>query len=117
MGDGTPTLRFIDPNDFSVVREVAVIGPNGPVQRLNELEYVRGEVWANVWYEDYIVRIDPETGRVVGTIDLGSLYPAQLRGREQVANGIAFDPTDGRIFVTGKNWPQLFEIRLVPVEN
>lgn len=117
MSDGTPILRFIDPSDFSVVRELEVRGPNGPVERLNELEYVRDEVWANVWYEDVIVRIDPESGDVLGTIDLGSIYPAGLRGREQVANGIAFAPDTNKVFVTGKNWPQLFEIRLVPADD
>ena len=114
MSDGSATLRFMDPEDFSVVRELEVRGPDGPVERLNELEFVRGEVWANVWYEDVIVRIDPASGAVVGTIDVSGLYPAALRGPEQVANGIAFDASSGRIFVTGKNWPRLFEIRLSP---
>jgi glutamine cyclotransferase len=117
LSDGTPTLRFLEPEDFSVVREVEVTGPNGPVARLNELEYINGEVWANIWYEDRIVRINPETGAVVGTIDVSGIYPAALRSSEEVANGIAYDERNGKIFVTGKNWPQLFEIRLVPAET
>jgi glutamine cyclotransferase len=113
LSDGTASLRFLDPEDFAVARTVDVTGPNGPVERLNELEYIRGEVWANVWYEDRIVRIDPQTGTVTGTVDLSGIYPAALRGSEEVANGIAFDADEDKIFVTGKNWPQLFEIRLV----
>mgnify|MGYP001820302048 CR=1 FL=1 len=113
LSDGTATLRFLDPTSFEVMRELEVTGPDGPVHRLNELEYVRGEIWANVWYEDFIVRIDPETGAVAGVIDLSGIYPAQLRDREEVANGIAFDTDNERIYVTGKNWPQLYEIRLV----
>lgn len=113
LSDGTATLRFIDPEDFSVAREVEVVGADGPVARLNELEYIRGEVWANIWYEDRIVRIDPATGAVTGTIDLSGIYPIVLRGSEEVANGIAFDADTQKIFVTGKNWPQLYEIRLV----
>jgi len=117
LSDGTPTLRFLDPNDFSVIRTLEVTGPNGPVARLNELEYIRGEVWANIWYEDVIVRIDPATGAVTGTVDVSRTYPAALRGSEAVANGIAFDAESGKIYVTGKNWPQLFEIRLVAADD
>jgi len=117
LSDGTPTLRFLDPSDFSVVRTLDVTGPNGPVTRLNELEYIRGEVWANIWYEDVIVRIDPATGAVTGTVDVSRTYPAALRGSEAVANGIAFDADAEKIYVTGKNWPQLFEIRLVAADD
>lgn len=117
LSDGSSRLRFIDPESFEVVRIVEVIGPDGPVQRLNELEYIRGEVWANVWYEDFIVRIDPETGTVSGIVDLSALYPATMRSREAVANGIAFDASEERIYVTGKNWPQLYEITLVASER
>jgi glutaminyl-peptide cyclotransferase len=117
LSDGTATLRFLDPADFTVVREVTVAGPNGPLERLNELEYIRGEIWANVWYEDFIVRIDPDSGEVTGTVDLSNVYPAALRSSEEVANGIAFDASDGRIYVTGKNWPELYEIRLVAAED
>ncbi len=117
LSDGTATLRFLDPRNFEVVRTLEVTGPNGPVRRLNELEYVRGEIWANVWYEDIIVRIDPDSGAVSGIIDLSAIYPAGLRGREEVANGIAFDADAEKIYVTGKNWPQLYEIELVAPED
>ena len=75
------------------------------------------EIWANVWHQDYIVRIEPETGLVIGTIDLTGFSPAALLGPEDVANGIAFDARSERIFVTGKRWPQLYEIRLVPAQD
>jgi glutaminyl-peptide cyclotransferase len=114
LSDGTPVLRFLDPDTFEVRRTLQVTGSEGPVQRLNELEYVDGEIWANVWYEDFIVRIDPANGRVVGTIDVSSLYPATARDREAVANGIAYDPASSRLFLTGKYWPTLFEVELVP---
>jgi glutamine cyclotransferase len=113
LSDGTSTLRFLDPENFEVVRTVEVVGPDGPISRLNELEYIRGEVWANIWYQDTIVRIDPQTGTVSGVIDLSAVYPQTLRAREAVANGIAFDASEQRIYVTGKYWPQLYEIRLV----
>lgn len=113
LSDGTATLRFLDPDSFEVVREIDVIGPNGPIRRLNELEYIRGEVWANVWYEDIIVRIDPDTGAVSGIVDLSAVYPAALRDREEVANGIAYDPSEQKIYVTGKYWPRIYEIRLI----
>jgi glutamine cyclotransferase len=117
LSDGTATLRFLDPGSFEVVRELEVNGPAGPVRRLNELEFIEGEIWANVWYEDLIVRIDPQTGNVTGTVDLSSVYPPTLRGREEVANGIAFDAAEQRIYITGKNWPQLYEIRLVAPDD
>ena len=113
LSDGTATLRFLDPDSFSVIRELEVVGPNGPVSRLNELEYIRGEIWANGWYEESIVRIDPESGEVVGVVDASQVYPAELRGREEVVNGIAFDSSEEKIYITGKNWPQIHEIRLV----
>ena len=117
LSDGTATLRFLDPVTFEVVRELEVRDTDGPVHRLNELEFIRDQIWANVWYEDFIVRIDPTTGAVAGIVDLAGIYPTELRGREEVANGIAFDSDDDRIFVTGKNWPQLYEIRLVSVAD
>lgn len=117
LSDGTSVIRFLDPVDFRVVRQIDVKGPNGPVSRLNELEFVRGEIWANVWYEDFIVRIDPNTGEVTGMVDLSAVYPSALRGREEVANGIAYDATAQKIYITGKNWPQLHEIRLVAPED
>jgi glutaminyl-peptide cyclotransferase len=110
MSDGTATLYFWDPHTLAEIGRVVVVGLDGPVPRLNELEYVNGEVWANVWLTDEIVRIDPATGRVVGVIDLAGLRPAAAAGADDVLNGIAYDAKNGRLFVTGKRWPTLFEI-------
>ena len=112
LSDGSANLRFLDTQSFEVTRTVQVHDESGPVVRLNELEYINGEVWANIWYSDVIVRIDPESGAVLGTIDVGGLYSSALRGREEVANGIAYDAASKKIFVTGKNWPQLYEVVL-----
>lgn len=114
VSDGTDEIRFMNPETFEVVRRIGVRWNGRAVDRLNELEYVRGEIWANVWYEDRIARISPDDGAVLGWIDIGNLYPPSARGREDVANGIAFDPESGRVLVTGKNWPQVFEIEIVP---
>lgn len=114
MSDGTSLLRFLDPETFEVVRRVRVRGPQGPIDKLNELEYVKGEVLANIWYSDRIVRISPESGEVLGWIDLGGAFPDRMRrNREEVLNGIAYDSTEDRLFVTGKNWPRLYEIEIV----
>jgi glutamine cyclotransferase len=114
MSDGTSTLRFLDPETFAVRRTVRVEDRGRPVAQLNELEYVRGEIFANVWQEDRVARIDPRTGRVTGWIDLrGLLRESDARGDEDVLNGIAYDESGDRLFVTGKLWPKLFEIRLI----
>jgi glutamine cyclotransferase len=113
MSDGSSTLRFLDSNTFATVRELRVRDDDQPVERLNELEYVDGEIWSNIWYDDRIVRISPTSGEVLGWIDLSTLYPPSARGSEAVLNGIAFDAASTRLFVTGKNWPQLFEIEVV----
>ncbi len=112
MSDGTSTLRFLDPKSLRVVRQLLVRNGGRRVANLNELEYVRGEILANIWYKDVVARISPVDGEVLGWIDLHSLVPAGLDA-ESVANGIAYDDEHDRLFVTGKNWPQLFEIRLV----
>ncbi len=112
MSDGTAVIRFIDPNTFREVRKIQVKDGNTRIKNLNELEWVDGEIWANVWYEDRIARISPKDGAVLGWIDASHIYPQSGRDREAVMNGIAFDPKSKRIFVTGKNWPNLFEIRL-----
>lgn len=117
LSDGSATLRFLSPEDFEVERTIEVHTETGPVVRLNELEYVDGEIWANIWYEDRIVRIAPDSGAVLGWIDVGQLYPQNRRDREDVANGIAYDEDSGRLLLTGKNWPQIFEVRLVPSES
>ena len=116
MSDGTSKLVFRDPRNFLKTGEVEVRDGDQPVVNLNELEYVEGEIWANVWQSDFIARIDPASGRVTGWIDLSGLLAEEDREGEpvDVLNGIAYDPATGRIFVTGKLWPKLFEIELVP---
>lgn len=116
MSDGTSTLRFLDPETLKQTGCVQVTDNGRPVDNLNELEWVKGEVLANVWQTDRIARIDPETGHVTGWIDLSGLLSSagQAEGRADVLNGIAYDATADRLFVTGKLWPRLFEIRLTP---
>ena len=115
LSDGTEQLRFLDPETFREIGRVAVADGRTPVRDLNELEYIRGEVYANVWHTDRIARISPQTGRVTRWIDLRGLLPAGYRLDPQaVLNGIAYDAAGDRLFVTGKLWPRLFEIRIVP---
>lgn len=115
MSDGTAGIRFRDPATFDVVRTIAVSENGTPVTKLNELEWVNGEIWANVWTTDKIARIDPQSGAVLGWINLAGLLPASVRsGKEDVLNGIAYDAATQRIFVTGKYWPRLYEIRIRP---
>ena len=114
MSDGTNRLRQLDPETFDVRREIEVLDGDQPVNLLNELEYIRGELWANIWQSDRLVRINPETGRVTGWVNLRGLLPAADRARGvDVLNGIAWDEAGQRLFVTGKLWPKLFEIRLI----
>jgi len=113
MSDGTQVLRFLDPESHQVVRRLSVLDQGRPVRDLNELEYIQGEVWANLWKRDLIARIDPETGAVRSYLDLSGLAPDGL-GREAVLNGIAYDAANGRLFVTGKYWPRLYQIEVVP---
>ena len=114
MSDGTSTLRFLDPATFRETSRLEVTDGRTPVTNLNELEFVRGEIYANVWQEDRIARISPQTGRVTGWIDLQGLLPGS-QGKEPVGvlNGIAHDAERDRLFVTGKLWPSLFQIILV----
>ncbi|MGH7995395.1 MAG: glutaminyl-peptide cyclotransferase [Opitutaceae bacterium] len=115
MSDGTNRIRFLDPATFAVTRTIDVTLRGQPLERLNELEYVRGQIYANIWESSFVARIDPATGRLLGLIDLfGLLQPADRDSHTDVLNGIAFDPASGRLFVTGKDWPKLFEIRLKP---
>lgn len=119
MSDGSSTLRFREPSTFEVVREINVEAFHGPVPRLNELEYVGGEIWANVWLTNLICRIDPESGQVLAWIDLTELADLERKANRgaEVLNGIAYDGEDGRVFVTGKLWSTIYEIRLVPLEE
>lgn len=111
MSDGSAELRFLDPLTFKELRRVRVTAAGRPVDQLNELEWVDGEVYANVWQTDRIARINPKTGNVTGWIDLTGLLP-QRGGADDVLNGIAYDAKARRLFVTGKLWPRLFEIQL-----
>ena len=114
LSDGSATLRFLDPNSFREIRKLTVRDENNqPISNLNELEYVHGEIYANVWHEDRVARISPKTGRVVAWIDLsGLLKPGELSDPEAVLNGLAYDGKSDRLFVTGKLWPKLFEIKV-----
>ncbi len=113
LSDGTSQIRFIDPETFQLRRTLSVRDGGQPLREINELEYVKGEIWANVWHKDMVARIDPRTGGVVGWIDLkGLLAPGEAGDPEAVLNGIAYDEAGDRLFVTGKLWPKLFEIRL-----
>ncbi len=115
MSDGTSFLHFLDPDNFKEVKRIQVHDRGLPVTLLNELEYIQGKIYANVYLTDRIVRISPKTGRVTGWIDLQGLLPATDRAQGvDVLNGIAYDAQENRIFVTGKYWPKVFEIRLVP---
>jgi glutamine cyclotransferase len=113
MSDGTSRIRFIDPVTFKVVRSIDVTLSGKPVVRLNELEWVRGVIFANVWQTDTVVVIDPATGLVTSVVDFSFLLPLDQRAGADVLNGIAFDPDHDRLFVTGKLWPKLFEVRLM----
>ena len=113
LSDGTNRIRFLDPDNFQVTKTIAVLDGHAAVQEINELEYVQGEIYANIWHDDRIARIDPKTGKVVGWINLaGLLARGEVQDEEAVLNGIAYDEASGRLFVTGKLWPKLFEIRL-----
>lgn len=113
MSDGTDELRFIDPETRAVTRRLPVRDGLRPVRWLNELEYIDGAIWANVWRSDQIVRISPISGAVTAVLDLTTLYPADERlSPEAVLNGIAHDAATGRLFVTGKYWPRLYAIQI-----
>jgi glutamine cyclotransferase len=114
LSDGSATLKYLKPATFEVTRRLTVKAGKKPIDNLNELEYINGEIWANIWHSDRIARISPETGDVLGWIDLSALWPLKERPtKEYVLNGIAYDAAEKRIFVTGKNWPKLYEIELV----
>jgi glutamine cyclotransferase len=115
MSDGTDVLRYIDPKTFRVWRQVAVRLNGQPVNMLNELEFIEGEIFANVWHTDVVVRINPADGNVVGVIDFTGIDSKETRrDPEHVLNGIAYDPIAREMFVTGKCWPKIYQIRLVP---
>jgi glutamine cyclotransferase len=115
MSDGTATLYFLDPETFERVDQVEVRDVD-PVFRLNELEYVQDAVYANIWREYRIAIIEPSSGQVTGWINLEGIQDSSTLGPEDVLNGIAYDAEEERLFVTGKRWPKLYEIELIPVE-
>lgn len=115
MSDGTPVIRVLDPKTLKIVRRVTVTAEGKPVGALNELEWVKGEIFANIWQTNAIARINPNTGAVTGWIDLSVLPDGRnTRGGDAVLNGIAYDAQAGRLFVTGKLWPRLYEVTLIP---
>ncbi len=113
MSNGSNVLQFLDPQTLEVKRSLAVFDQARPVERLNELEYINGEIFANIWRSNFIARINPETGEVNSWLNLIGIKPRQMTPDPQaVLNGIAYDAEQGRLFITGKLWPQLFEIRI-----
>jgi glutaminyl-peptide cyclotransferase len=120
MSDGTAEIRILDPKTLDEQRRISVTAEGRPVTRLNELEVVDGQIFANVWGADVIARIDPDSGNVIGWIDLTGLLPPGQRGTtnpDAVLNGIAYEPKQHRLYVTGKLWPKIFEIELVPMQH
>lgn len=113
MSDGTSQLRFIDPATFAVRRTLKVTFKGRPLRQINEIEWLGGQVLANIWMTDSVVRIDPASGKVVGVIDVSALHrDAAAFGNDQVANGIAWDARSGKLYFTGKEWPWLYQVRL-----
>jgi glutamine cyclotransferase len=113
MSDGSSKLTYLDPNSFAAVRTLSVTMDGRPIDRLNELEFIEGEIWSNVWQTNLVLRIDPGTGKVASFLNLSGILPASMRtGAEDVLNGIAYDAQRKRIFVSGKLWPRIFEIRV-----
>lgn len=120
MSDGTHVIRFINPETFETMRTIAVLDEQGkPLMQLNELEFIKGEIWANVWQKGVILRIDPNSGKLLGRIDLNKLADEQMDSSRDadVLNGIAYDEAGDRIFVTGKKWNKVFEIKVKPKES
>jgi glutamine cyclotransferase len=112
LSDGTNRLQYIDPASFRVTKTLEVSAGSEAVTNLNELEFIRGEIWANVWHSDRIARIDPKSGQVTAWVDLTAITEKDPHEQEDVLNGIAWDPGRQRLFVTGKNWSKLFEIKV-----
>jgi glutaminyl-peptide cyclotransferase len=112
LSDGTNRLQYIDPNSFQVTKTLEVFAGSEAVTNLNELEFIRGEIWANIWHSDRIARIDPKSGQVTAWIDLSAIAEQESHEQEDVLNGIAWDSGRQRLFVTGKNWSKIFEIKV-----
>ena len=117
QSNGSHEIRIIEPSEFKTTRKIYVFDENGqPLTQLNELEYIKGEIWANIWQTTKIARIDPENGKLLGWIDLGKMVGSETSKNPDadVLNGIAYDPLSDRLFVTGKLWSRIFEIKLSP---
>jgi glutamine cyclotransferase len=117
MTDSTHVIRFYDPETFKVTRTMPVFDEKGaPLMSINELEYIKGEIWGNIWQKDTIVRIDPASGKLLGTIDFGKMVDDMHDSSDvaEVLNGIAYDEANDRIFITGKQWKKLYEVRIIP---
>src|SRR4029077_19663766 len=112
VSDGTNKIRYLDPVSFAVTRTVEVYAGGEAVANVNELEYIRGEIFANIWHAPRIARIDARSGQVLAWIDLTTIAAKEQRGDEGVLNGIAYDKAGDRLFVTGKNWAKVLEIKL-----
>jgi len=116
--DGSEKLHFLSPQTRKIISSLTITENGRPVYRLNELEWVEGVIWANIWRSDRIVIIDPDTGKVTGSVNLEGLLPvSQRRGDTNVLNGIARNPADGTVWVTGKYWPWMYQIELVPLQK
>jgi glutamine cyclotransferase len=114
MSDGSNRLHFLDPDSFRVRSRLEVVDSEGPVYNINELEYIEGAIYANIWQSPKIVKIDPRSGQVTAIIDLSDIVPKEYRGHaDYVLNGIAYDSGGKRLFVTGKMWPHVFEIEII----
>ncbi|MBS1789306.1 MAG: glutaminyl-peptide cyclotransferase [Acidobacteria bacterium] len=116
MSNGSNQIRFLDPETFQTQRTINVTDNDRSVSQLNELEFIKGEIFANIWYDDRVARIDPNSGRVTGWINLAGLMPQEDRARipqGAVLNGIAYDEANDRLFITGKLWSKIFQIKLV----
>lgn len=114
MSDGSPVLRFLDPKTQAETGRLVVLDGRKPVANLNELEWVKGEIWANIWQTERIARISPQTGAVLGWIDLSGLLTDSESHNVDVLNGIAYDAKQDRLFITGKLWPKIFELKILP---
>ena len=111
LSDGSSVIYFIDPITHNETRRITVTRDSREISKINELEYIKDEIFANIWQTDLIIRVDPATGEVIGQVDLSNLYP-EKKSSNHVLNGIAYDRDQDRLFVTGKKWPKLFEIKL-----
>jgi glutamine cyclotransferase len=117
MSNGSNKINYLDPKSLAIVKTLEVYDEGFRVENLNELEYIKGEIYANIWQKDRVARIDPTTGKVIAWIDLaGLLMPQERTEKVDVLNGIAYDEKGDRIFITGKLWPKLFEIKLTKKE-